>query len=814
MSQIPTVNQASPTEQSPLAEQAPPQVNNLDTILEHLATARRLATTEEQIRVVNTSEMATTRDLHLIEAIDFHDRGLDDTFNSDTFTGWKPRYEPIQPTTIPQHVQDLVAQHDVLVKTEPGVPHSPIPSGKWFRKPAATDGADSNQTTATPARTRTLQQNKTPNPPPPPSKQTTPNSTVSNQIGATSTQTRTPNVQPPPKKKRKIPIIKEFIDLSLSSATDNPDEDDDPEGSNKLFKVFLMSEDRRSAAIRELSHLDPNVGGVIFSEDNESHAKRQRAEFVSKIKQRLESSTLDNSNPSHIATFITTLVNNPESFFHTLQLCYRLKRAGLSEPQEIANRIGYSSDLGKAIIIDDDNSKPLNLSAHDREFIESFDSRTPLAGLTSTLLPDFGEISSLFQTTGTLLQSPNNNSAKKAPMASTPKRGTISNPAHTKSPGNCSFISNTSFSPPASQVTNPPHAAVRSLTHDNGSRPNPKDTEQGGVSSLQFLSQTTGPHSISLPQTSTPHNASQEMSEEEYLAMHREAEAIIPIITGFPVQDRLPIAKWKNLITSGYLQPPLPINCHPRYENNPRFLTGSFCGETFPGVFRPCSSNMNETKATELFNEEMGHPPTTLLDLNEWVRKKFPPIQIPFDASRHCIEIKGYDMNFFREIEPYNLAKIGVSPKSPSEHTPRNDITAAQFINMHHDTLEPLKPYMAFPLLTTLGPSFASRTKYKGYSIPVPRYKGTLVIKDAIFDFNALSFPIINDRTKVAKCAVCQGLLILPDHVCHLAYFWPDDLLPKTVTPAIKAILRQQNINCCYIHALTDGKKVPWRNIL
>ena len=131
----------------------------------------------------------------------------------------------------------------------------------------------------------------------------------------------------------------EFIDQSLSSATESPDEDADPKSSNKLFKAFFMKEDRRSAVIKELSSLDPNVGGIIFSEDNELHAKKQRAEFIRKVRQRLENSTLDNSNPnrSHVTNFLTLFTQNPESYFHTLQLCHALKRAGISEPQEISN---------------------------------------------------------------------------------------------------------------------------------------------------------------------------------------------------------------------------------------------------------------------------------------------------------------------------------------------------------------------------------------------------------------------------------------------------------------------------------------------
>ena len=57
--------------------------------------------------------------------------------------------------------------------------------------------------------------------------------------------------------------------------------------------------------------------------------------------------------------------------------------------------------------------------------------------------------------------------------------------------------------------------------------------------------------------------------------------------------------------------------------------------------------------------------------------------------------------------------------------------------------------------------------------IHLPHYKGSLVMKPALFDHCATSFSLINNRTKIGQCAVCNGLLFLPDHVVFRSFSGP-----------------------------------------
>ena len=71
----------------------------------------------------------------------------------------------------------------------------------------------------------------------------------------------------------------------------------------------------------------------------------------------------------------------------------------------------------------------------------------------------------------------------------------------------------------------------------------------------------------------------------------------------------------------------------------------------------------------------------------------------------------------------------------------------------------------------------------------------------------------VTNQSHIGRCAVCGGFLALPDYVTFLAFFWPDELEPHQVTGRIKDVWKQQKINVCFIHALTDGVRIPERMI-
>ena len=207
--------------------------------------------------------------------------------------------------------------------------------------------------------------------------------------------------------------------------------------------------------------------------------------------------------------------------------------------------------------------------------------------------------------------------------------------------------------------------------------------------------------------------------------------------------------------------------------------------------------------------------PRTLLELNQWVAEVYPPEIPQFNPLKHPVEVDGYNLQLFGEMAVYDLARSGASVNNPSRHphTPRNTVTAKRYIALHSDILGPLEQYMANPLLSTLGPSIMSRGRFHGYSITVPKLNGDLVAKSTLFEHNQLSMSFVSNSTLVGRCAICQGLLVLPDFVTYLAFFWPKDLKPENVTPAIRETWAAQSISVCWVHFLSDGKFIAGRKL-
>ena len=77
---------------------------------------------------------------------------------------------------------------------------------------------------------------------------------------------------PPIKRKKKLPTSREFIEVSMTSSTLFPNNDQKPEAATALFKLFLMKENRRAAFIAEVSHLD-HRGGMIFGDSFDQEAR-------------------------------------------------------------------------------------------------------------------------------------------------------------------------------------------------------------------------------------------------------------------------------------------------------------------------------------------------------------------------------------------------------------------------------------------------------------------------------------------------------------------------------------------------------------
>ena len=174
------------------------------------------------------------------------------------------------------------------------------------------------------------------------------------------------------------------------------------------------------------------------------------------------------------------------------------------------------------------------------------------------------------------------------------------------------------------------------------------------------------------------------------------------------------------------------------------------------------------------------------------------------------------DLNFFSQIEPLELSKNGARkdfvPHVPS-HQVRDYVTAQLYMNFKLSKFSDLAKYSVDPCLSTLGPTSSSRDRFFGWSLPHPTMGGHLVAKPVLFDYNAMSYYGHKPSTLVGKCHFCGGLLILPDHVVAIAFWWPEGLLHETLTPDIVSAWNNSEISVCWIHFLTDGVNIPGRHM-
>ena len=572
------------------------------------------------------------------------------------------------------------------------------------------------------------------------------------------------NDSTPNKKRRvrKIPKSAKYIDMSDASFTNEPKKDSNPAQSVHTFKLFLMKPDRRSAFITEVSQLDPE-GAIVFSDRHDTEARTKRQQLVNRIKKSLDDTTLAPGS-DHMTQILKLMCQNSESFFRVVALTDALHKDGIA-PEEVAKRIVFDEEEGKAIIVDADETTVESDvdSTTAKSLLESFDSRLATNTLTSSFVD--------------AVKTTNPGSSQ---LTSTPS----------------TLLSSAAFSFVGSPIPTVLLGHQHMISHDETQEVHKNSRKVVKLQAMQRLQ-----------------SDSLDMDEKQYRELHKNAEKAIDAIRAFPYAKRLPLNDWKRLIQTGAIKPPLPIDYHPRYKAKPTFLTGSFCQEAWPGVFRPCSSAWTEQKAIAEFEKQHGREPETLLELNKWIKTKYPPITPAFDPSKHPLEMDEYTLEFFGEVAPHNLAKEGASLNTPSAvpHCPRNLVTAKRFLSLHD--LSSLGPYIANPLLCTLGPSVSERDKYHWFSIPVPKLGGDLVVRNVLFEHNSLSYPVINGRTMIGRCGVCSGLLALPDYITYLAYFWPTGLKPDQVTAAIKEVWQAQKIPVCWIHMVTDGRYIEGRKI-
>lgn len=573
----------------------------------------------------------------------------------------------------------------------------------------------------------------------------------------------------PGKKKKKssakLPISPEFVDTIDSTFTSQPDEDHDPHSASKVFRNHFMLPGRRKALITWASTLHPD-GPIIFSDAEDCQAKLARQQLIESVRKTLQ------DNPSQpqddFLEIMSNLAHSPESFFSINRLFSILEKAGISSPKEAAELIRFDPEILKSVIIDINQVEPEETPGEDDATTES-DSR--LATSRSSLFT--GSSFSSFCSSYTRPSFPS--------IPSTPLPSSTPVPAFTSTPASNSR---------------------RNLSFAN-------TTPQPGP----FQHSTPG--LITPP--ATPNTPSLYTTLDQHMAQHRIASRFLSEIISYPPSHRLTISKWNaHFLSHPNETPPTPTDYHPRFSTNPTFLDSSFRGEALPGVFRPSNSGLSEKEASDAFTTTHRHTPNSLIQLNNWIMETYPPTNPPFDPSLHSPHLDGFDMSFYGQVASLSLSNFGADKKphpNACPHKIHDRLSARAFLMSFHDTHKSLSRFLACPELTTIGPSFSTREAFFGFSIPHPTRGGHLVAKPVLFEHNSFSFSNISNQSKCSRCAICGGLLLLPDHITFLTFWWPPGLSTETVTSAMLKAWDAQNIAVCYIHFQTDGIFIPGRKL-
>ena len=338
-----------------------------DATLSLIASERRKKHLPSTIKLLNDTERVIARKRSLIEFINMEDE-------TPITADYSPNYYTARPIIIPSSQATAMQNLLTRIKQEPDTSLDSPESNRWWdahknnsENPDLNANASSSDPTANNLARLTLPDDRTPG-------HKDPNKSVSFLLPT------------PPKKKKarskKRKISPKFIDTSRSDSTSDPDNDSEPQRANNLFKVFFLDEERKKAVVNELSSLHPETGGIVFSDQLNDSARQARSDLVSRVKDLLNESSLEESSFSF--RFYKCFTENQEAFFHNLRLIKALMDKGIFDPQKIQSMIGFSEDAQKNVIFDPDENDHVPLAPEDQNLISSFDIRDPDDKLPAT----------------------------------------------------------------------------------------------------------------------------------------------------------------------------------------------------------------------------------------------------------------------------------------------------------------------------------------------------------------------------------------------------------------------------------------------
>ena len=338
-----------------------------DATLSLIASERRKKHLPSTIKLLNDTERVIARKRSLIEFINMEDE-------TPITADYSPNYYTARPIIIPSSQATAMQNLLTRIKQEPDTSLDSPESNRWWdahknnsENPDLNANASSSDPTANNLARLTLPDDRTPG-------HKDPNKSVSFLLPT------------PPKKKKarskKRKISPKFIDTSRSDSTSDPDNDSEPQRANNLFKVFFLDEERKKAVVNELSSLHPETGGIVFSDQLNDSARQARSDLVSRVKDLLNESSLEESSFSF--RFYKCFTENQEAFFHNLRLIKALMDKGIFDPQKIQSMIDFSEDAQKNVIFDPDENDHVPLAPEDQKLISSFDIRDPDDRLPAT----------------------------------------------------------------------------------------------------------------------------------------------------------------------------------------------------------------------------------------------------------------------------------------------------------------------------------------------------------------------------------------------------------------------------------------------
>jgi hypothetical protein len=240
-------------------------------------------------------------------------------------------------------------------------------------------------------------------------------------------------------------------------------------------------------------------------------------------------------------------------------------------------------------------------------------------------------------------------------------------------------------------------------------------------------------------------------------------------------------------------------------------LLCSLDGEAFPGVYLPGKSRWSLSVAKTKYLESEGKAVATLVELNEYVLKKFPLVLPAWNPASHISTVPPFTRDLSDRLglplRPLGIM-AGRGSRESVPYVPYSWATARTRVNVH-SILKPLEPFLADPLLTTVVFGEEMSQEIKGLSLKCPDGSGYFVARTKMCNQTQATNIYVTKNTKIERCGYCSGLYLLPSHCFVMCFYVPKNL--KNISGDIIAIWANSTIKVCAVHFLHRSEFIPNR---